>query len=115
MYEMSLIAVAGGARRPPALRGFVEKGALLAAPRLMQFIQAFPFRIIREFGAATADGVFFGQRPEPAIGVIGFCSSKRLSYIIDPGDGRGSMPSFVVHEHWATAAISIFVRRWMAF
>ncbi|MGA2973174.1 MAG: hypothetical protein ABSE39_11235 [Candidatus Bathyarchaeia archaeon] len=49
---------------PPAVGGFLEKSALLAAPRLMQFIQAFPFHIVREFGAATADGVFLGQRPE---------------------------------------------------
>jgi len=61
---MSFIAVAGGARMPPAVGGFLEKSALLAAPRLMQFIQAFPFHIVREFGAATADGVFLGQRPE---------------------------------------------------
>lgn len=59
MYKMSLIAMTAGARIPPAVLGFLEKSALLAAPRLMQFIQAFPFRIIREFGAATADGVFF--------------------------------------------------------
>jgi hypothetical protein len=58
---MSLIAVI--ARMPPSVRGFLRKSALLAAPRLMQFIQAFPFHIVREFGAATADGVFVGQRP----------------------------------------------------
>jgi hypothetical protein len=62
--ELSFIAVFGGARIPPAVRGFLKKGALLAAPRLMQFIQAFSLHIVREFGAATADGVFLGQRPE---------------------------------------------------
>ena len=63
MYEMSVIVVTAGARIPPAVRGFLEKSALLAAPRLMQVIQAFPLHIVREFGAATADGVFLGQRP----------------------------------------------------
>lgn len=59
--ENSFIAIAG-TRILFSVRIFLGNTALLAAPRLMQIIEAFSLRIVSEFCSASTDGVFLGQR-----------------------------------------------------